>query len=209
MTGGSGLYIDAVCHGIDALPKVDQQVRQNLLEQYEEEGIEGLRQQLKMLDPASYKRVDLQNPKRVLKALEITLTTGKPYSSFLTRKSKQRPFRILKVGVARKREDLYERINKRVEQMIDQGLVEEARSLYPHRHLNALNTVGYKELFSHFEGEISFQEAVRLIKRNTRRYAKRQLTWFSKDKQYIWFQPEEKDRILRYIKEQTEQHGKT
>lgn len=199
MTGGSGLYINALCHGIDALPKVDPGVRENLLEQYEKEGLPGIRQRLRMLDPASYEQVDLKNPKRILKALEITLTTGKPYSSFLTRKRKDRPFHILKIGLTRDRQELYERINQRVDQMIGEGLVEEARPFQGEKHLNALNTVGYKELFSYFNGEISFEEAIRLIKRNTRRYAKRQLTWFARDPEIHWYHPDQKNQIIELI----------
>ena len=197
--GGSGLYINAVCHGIDALPKVDPDVRKNLLDQYEQEGLEGMRQRLKMLDSKSYEQIDLMNPKRILKALEITLTTGKPYSSFLTRQKKQRPFRILKIGLNRQREELYRRINQRVDQMLEEGLLDEARRLYPYKHLNALNTVGYKELFSYFDGDISFPEAIRLIKRNSRRYAKRQLTWFSKDPGIQWFHPQQAQEIMNFI----------
>ncbi|MGM0530288.1 MAG: tRNA (adenosine(37)-N6)-dimethylallyltransferase MiaA [Bacteroidota bacterium] len=200
MTGGSGLYINAVCNGIDALPKADPEIREKLAKQYKEEGIEGIRYQLKLLDPESYHNIDLKNPKRILKALEVTLTTGKPYSSFLTRKKKSRPFNILKIGLKRDRNELYERINKRVDQMIEQGLIEEARELHPHKHLNPLNTVGYKELFDYFEGTISLEEAIRRIKRNTRRYAKRQLTWFARDKEIEWFDPGEKDKILHYIR---------
>lgn len=199
ITGGSGLYINAVCYGIDALPRADPEIRKQLTEKYEKEGIESLRNQLKLLDPEAYKTIDLKNPKRILKALEITLTTGKPYTSFLTRKKKTRPFQMLKIGLKRERNELYEKINKRVDQMLEQGLIEEARRLYPHKHLNPLNTVGYKELFDYFDGNISLEEATRLIKRNTRRYAKRQLTWFARDNEIEWFHPEEKDTILHYI----------
>ena len=202
MTGGSGLYINAVCNGIDALPKADTEIRHKLVKQYEEEGLKGIRNQLKMLDPDSYQTIDLKNPKRILKALEVSLTTGKPYSSFLTRQSKSRPFHILKIGLKRNRNELYNRINKRVDQMIEQGLIEEARELYPYKHLNPLNTVGYKELFDYFEGKISLEEAIRLIKRNTRRYAKRQLTWFARDKEIEWFHPENKDQIMHYIQKE-------
>ncbi len=202
MTGGSGLYINAVCGGIDALPKADQQIREKLVQQYQEEGIESIRNQLKLLDPESYQNIDLKNPKRILKALEITLTTGKPYSSFLTRKKKKRPFHILKIGLKRNRQELYDRINKRVDRMIEEGLIEEARKLYQYKHLNPLNTVGYKESFDYFEGNISFEEAIRLIKRNTRRYAKRQLTWFARDKSMVWFHPDEEVQILDYIQNQ-------
>ena len=199
LTGGSGLYIDAVCGGIDAVPRVDRETREKLTKQYEEEGIERIREQLKEVDPESYQNIDLKNPKRILKALEITLTAGKPYSSFLTRTKKSRPFHIMKIGLHRNRQELYDRINQRVDRMIEEELIEEARALYPYKHLNPLNTVGYKELFEYFEGNISREEAIRLIKRNTRRYAKRQLTWFSRDKSMVWFHPGEEDQILDYI----------
>jgi tRNA dimethylallyltransferase len=201
MTGGSGLYINAVCKGIDALPRVEPGIREQLIEQYNREGIESLRQNLKYLDPVYYKQVDLKNPKRLLKALEITIQTGKPYSSFLTKEKKKRPFNIIKIGLIREREELYERINKRVDQMIEKGLTQEVRELSKHKHLNALNTVGYKELFDYFDGKISFNEAIRLIKRDTRRYAKRQITWFSKDEDLEWFHPDEKNKIVEYIEQ--------
>lgn len=199
MTGGSGLYINAVCDGIDALPRVEPEIRSNLIKKYNEEGIESLRYSLKKLDPASYEKIDLKNPKRILKALEITIQTGKPYSSFLTRKSKKRAFNIHKIGLARDRNELYERINRRVDKMIEQGLLEEVKKLHPYKHLNPLNTVGYKELFEFLEEKISFEEAIRLIKRNTRRYAKRQITWFSRDPEIKWFHPEQKEAIKSYI----------
>lgn len=199
MTGGSGLYIDAVCKGIDELPRIDPQIRNNLLEQYKKEGIESLRQDLKKLDPASYEQVDLKNPKRILKALEVTIMTGIPYSSHLTKPHKKRPFRIVKFGLNRDRSELYRIINHRVDQMINEGLVEEAHELHPHKELNALNTVGYKELFDYFEGKISLERAIELIKRNSRRYAKRQLTWFSRDKEIQWFHPEEKDKLFETL----------
>jgi len=199
MTGGSGLYINAVCEGIDALPRVDPEIRNKLIEQYEKEGIQSLRHDLKKLDPDYYEIADLKNPKRLLKALEITVMTGKPYSSFLTRPKKERPFNILKIGLNKDREELYEAINKRVDKMIDEGLPEEAKELYKHKGANALNTVGYKELFDYFDGNITYQRAIELIKRNTRRYAKRQLTWFSKDEEIEWFHPDEKEKIQQYI----------
>ena len=176
MTGGSGLYINAVCEGIDALPRVDPEIRNKLIEQYENEGIQSLRHDLKRLDPEYYEVADLKNPKRLLKALEITVMTGKPYSSFLTRPKKERPFNILKIGLNKDREELYDNINMRVDEMIDNGLLEEAKKLYKHKGLNALNTVGYKELFEYLDDTITFKRAIELIKRNTRRYAKRQLT---------------------------------
>ncbi|MGC9375245.1 MAG: tRNA (adenosine(37)-N6)-dimethylallyltransferase MiaA [Bacteroidales bacterium] len=199
MTGGSGMYIQAVCDGIDELPAIDTQLRNDLIQKYHEEGIESLRIQLKMLDPESYQKMDLKNPKRILKALEVSIQTGKPYSSFLTRPKKQRPFHILKIGLQRDREELYERINKRVDEMVKEGLIEEARRFFKDRHLNALNTVGYKELFEHFEGKISLTKAIELIKRNSRHYAKRQMSWFSRDKEIFWFHPENKPKIINFI----------
>jgi len=202
MTGGSGLYINAVCQGIDALPRVDQDIRNQLLEQYRNEGIESLRQDLKKVDPEYYQTTDLKNPKRLLKALEISIMTGKPYSSFLTSPDKERPFQIIKIGLNKDRSVLYDTINKRVDQMVAEGLVEEARELHQHKNLNALNTVGYKELFDYFDGNISQSRAIELIKRNTRRYAKRQITWFSRDKDIAWFHPEEKEKIEQHIYQQ-------
>jgi tRNA dimethylallyltransferase len=199
MTGGSGMYINAVCDGIDELPAIDTQLRNDLIQKYNEEGIESLRIQLKMLDPVSYQKMDLKNPKRILKALEVSIQTGKPYSSFLTLPNKQRPFHILKIGLQRDREELYKRINKRVDEMMQDGLVEEARRFFKERHLNALNTVGYKELFEHFEGKISLPEAIELIKRNSRHYAKRQMSWFNRDKEISWFHPENKSKIINFI----------
>jgi len=200
LVGGSGMYIDAVCSGIDDIPTVDPLIRQKLQEQYQNEGIESLRIQLKMLDPKYYDMVDLRNPNRILKGLEISIMTSKPYSSFLTRKKKSRDFSILKIGINLNRDELYVRINKRVDQMMDQGLLEEARNLYPLKELNALNTVGYKELFSYFDGSISLVEAVELIKRNTRRFAKRQVTWFQRDSEITWFNPKKENEILEFVK---------
>jgi tRNA dimethylallyltransferase len=200
MTGGSGMYINAVCDGIDELPTIDQKLREDLIKKYEEEGIESLRLQLKMLDPVSYEKIDLKNPKRVLKALEVSIQTGKPYSSFLTQPKKQRNFNIIKIGLKRDREELYERINLRVDQMVEEGLIEEAKDYYKDRHLNSLNTVGYKELFEHFDGKITKEKAIELIKRNSRHYAKRQISWFSRDKDIVWFHPEKKDEMISYIK---------
>lgn len=207
MTGGSGLYINAVCEGIDALPRVDPEIRNKLIEQYEREGIQSLRQDLKRLDPEYYEMTDLKNPKRLLKALEITIMTGKPYSSFLTRPNKERPFDIMKIGLNRDRQELYDIINRRVDKMINKGLVEEAKALYKHKNLNALNTVGYKELFDYFDGTISYERAIELIKRNTRRYAKRQITWFSRDKEIEWFHPNDQERIKQYILGHTRHPG--
>jgi len=187
MAGGSMLYIDAVCNGIDDIPDTDSIVRNKYLEKFEKEGIEGLRLALHIFDPEYYKHVDLRNPRRIMRALEITETAGRPYSSFLTASKKVRDFRIIKIGITMERERLFERINARVDKMISEGLEEEARSLYKYKGLNALNTVGYRELFSYFDGDISREKAIELIKRNTRHYAKKQITWWSKDPEIHWF----------------------
>ena len=191
MTGGSGLYIDALCKGIDDFPTVDPEIRKTVTGWFENEGIEYLRRQLKMLDPEQYAKTDLRNHKRIMKGIEISLQTGKPYSSFLTAQQRKRPFEIEKIVLNRPREELYERINQRTSLMMDEGLLEEAESLYPYRHLNALNTVGYKELFDYMDGQYNLEKAVELIRRNTRRYAKRQLTWFARDKEMKWMQMDE------------------
>lgn len=199
MTGGSGLYVDAVCWGIDDLPTIDPEVRAYWLSRLNAEGIESLRFELQHLDPEYYKKVDLKNHKRILKALEVCIMTGKPYSHFLTQSQKKRPFNIIKAGLTRPREELYQRINKRVDIMIEQGLVEEARQLYPHRKLNALNTVGYKQLFPYFENHYTLEQAIDLIKRDSRRYAKRQLSWFRRDPEMQWFKPENYNELVDYI----------
>lgn len=199
MVGGSAMYIDAVCKGIDDIPDVDQSVRSKLTLKYKEEGIAGLRLALKLLDPEHYKVVDLKNPKRILRALEICETTGRPYSSFLTKQKRERDFQIIRIGLERPRQELYDRINRRVDKMIDDGLENEARALFDLRHLNALNSVGYREFFDYFEGKISREKAIELIKRNSRRYAKRQMTWWGKDKAIAWFSPEKVPEIIRYI----------
>jgi tRNA dimethylallyltransferase len=199
MTGGSGMYIDAVCNGIDDIPDVDPVVRQKYLNKYKEEGIESLRVSLKLLDPGYYAKADLRNQKRIIRALEICETTGCPYSSFLTNQKRERDFEILKIGIERPREELYRRIDLRVENMVDQGFEEEAKSLYLLRHLNALNSVGYKEFFDFFEGKISHEKAIELIKRNTRRFAKRQITWWGKDKEIHWFYPGNIAEIISFI----------
>ncbi len=200
MCGGSMLYIDAVCKGIDDIPTIDPKLRVALMEQYEREGLASIRQRLKELDPAFYEEVDLNNAKRVIHAVEVCLMAGCPYSALRTNSPKKREFQIIKIGLNRDREDLYERINKRVDLMLDAGLEEEARQLYPLRHLNALNTVGYKELFDYFEGKTDYAEAVRLIKRNSRRYARKQLSWFRRDADIHWFHPTEKDKIITFLK---------
>jgi tRNA dimethylallyltransferase len=206
MTGGSGLYIDAVCNGIDDFPDTDESLRKKLLQSYQNHGIEWLRQELKKSDPEYYKIVDLQNPKRLLRALEVCLTSGKKYSKLRTTPAKQRPFNTLKIAINLPRQELFDRINRRTDQMIEQGLVEEARKLYHYRHVNALNTVGYKELFRYFDGLISLEQAIEDIKTQTRRYAKRQLTWLKKDNSLHWFSPQDTDDIISLIEGQS---GKT
>lgn len=203
MAGGSGLYIDAVCGGIDDLPSVNPLLRKELAAEYRSKGIGWLRDKLHKLDPEHYKVVDTGNPKRMLKAVEISIMAGKPYSAFLTGKKKERDFKIIRTGLNRERTELYDRINARVDEMMENGLKEEARELYPYRHLNALNTVGYKELFEHFDGRISLDRAVEMIKQNSRHYAKRQLTWLGRDKDIKWFHPERYDLILEYIEKET------
>ena len=188
MSGGSMMYIDAVCNGIDDIPTVA------------EEGLPALVQELKELDPEHYSIVDKQNPRRVVHALEICHMTGKTYTSFRTNSKKERPFRILKIGLNRPREELYDRINRRVDQMMADGWLDEARSVYPLRHLNALNTVGYKELFLYFDGTWSLEEALERIKGNTRRYMRKQLTWFKRDPEIHWFTPDETDEIVALVK---------
>lgn len=201
MVGGSTLYINAIYYGIDDLPTVDPGLRAELQAQYQQQGIEFLRLKLKMLDPQYYQRVDLKNPNRLLKAIEICLMTGKPYSSLLTAPVRVRDFQIIKIGLNKAREELFEQINQRVDLMFEEGLLEEARSFLPFKHLNSLNTVGYKELFLHFEGRITLEEAKEQIKKNTRNYAKRQLTWFKRYNDVEWFEPVHKDAILSYLNE--------
>lgn len=189
LTGGSGLYIQAVCSGMDNLPDSEPEIRKELRGKYENEGIEPLQLMLQQLDPEYYEQVDLANPNRLLRALEVCLGTGKPFSSFRKNLPAPRNFKVLKVGLDLPRAELHNRINARVDQMMNDGLLEEAHRFYPLRHLNALKTVGYKELFDHFDGNVSLEEAVEKIKTNTRRYARRQITWFKKDKEFIWCNP--------------------
>lgn len=200
MSGGSMMYIDAVCNGIDDIPTVDDQTRTWMKRRLAEEGLPALVQELKELDPEHYAVVDKQNPRRVVHALEICHMTGKTYTSFRTNSKKERPFRILKIGLNRPREELYDRINRRVNQMMADGWLDEARSVYPLRHLNALNTVGYKELFLYFDGTWPLEEAVERIKGNTRRYMRKQLTWFKRDPEIHWFTPDETDEIVALVK---------
>ena len=199
LVGGSGMYIDAVCKGIDNLPDIDQNIRNSLLKKYENEGIESLRFDLKHLDPEYYEIVDLQNYKRILKALEITIQTGKKYSSFRTLPNKKRDFEIIKIGLQRDREELYNRINLRVDLMMQEGLLDEVKSVYKYKNLNSLNTVGYKEIFPYLDGEYNLERAIELIKRNSRRYAKRQMTWFNRDKSTTWFHPEKSEDIHEFL----------
>ncbi|MBR1469655.1 MAG: tRNA (adenosine(37)-N6)-dimethylallyltransferase MiaA [Prevotella sp.] len=217
MSGGSMMYIDAVCNGIDDIPTVDDETRRWMKQRLADEGLEALVEELRRLDPEHYEVVDRQNPRRVVHALEICHMTGQTYTSFRKGRSPlnpqqstpnnqhptphPRPFNILKIGLNREREELYDRINRRVDQMMAQGLLEEARRVYPLRHLNALNTVGYKELFRHFDGEWSLDEAVERIKGNTRRYMRKQLTWFKRDGSIHWFHPDEEQEIIHFINE--------
>lgn len=199
LTGGSMMYLDAVCNGIDDIPSVDAEVRETLRERLVNGGIDELRNELRLLDSEYYYSADTRNPKRVVHALEVCYTTGRPYSSFLTKERKQRPFHIVKIGLKRERQELFERINSRVDAMMDAGLLDEARRLYPFRHENALNTVGYKELFRFLDGEWELPFAVEKIKKNTRDYAKKQMTWFAHDNEIQWFHPDQKEEIFQII----------
>ena len=199
MTGGSMMYIDAVCDGIDDIPTIDDETRTLMKRRLDEEGLERLCEELKKLDPEYYQMVDKQNPRRVVHALEICTMTGQTYTSFRRREKRERPFRIIKIGLNRPREELYARINQRVDEMMAGGLLEEVKTMYPKRSLNALNTVGYKELFDYIDGRWPLEEAVERIKGNTRRYARKQLTWYKKDDQIRWFHPDEITTIIDYI----------
>ena len=202
LTGGSMMYVDAVCKGIDDIPTVDNETRELMLQRYEEEGLETLCAELKILDPEYYQIVDLKNPKRVIHALEICYMTGKTYTSFRTQKHKERPFRIIQIGLTREREELYDRINRRVDEMMQEGLLEEAKSVYPFKHLNSLNTVGYKEIFNYLDGEWSLDFAIEKIKQNSRIYSRKQMTWFKRNPNIQWFHPEQKEEIMNYINDQ-------
>ena len=201
LSGGSMMYIDAVCNGIDDIPTVDEKTRTLMKRRLAEEGLEKLVEELKRIDPEHYEVVDRQNPRRVVHALEICHMTGQTYTSFRKAEKKQRPFEIIKIGLNREREELYNRINSRVDSMMEQGLLKEAEEMLPYRQANALNTVGYKELFSYFDGIWELDEAVERIKGNTRRYARKQLTWFKRDQQMKWFHPDEQEQIMKYISE--------
>lgn len=203
MAGGSMMYIDAVCNGIDDIPTVDDETRAKLKHRLAEEGLERLCEELKMLDPEHYAIVDKNNPRRVVHALEICHITGQTYTSFRKNERKARQFKIIKIALTRPREIIYERINQRVDQMMANGLLDEAKRLYNHRHLNALNTVGYKEMFAYLDGTWPISEAIERMKGNTRRYARKQLTWFKKDPEMTWFSPDDKDKIIKHV----ERHG--
>lgn len=200
MTGGSMMYIDAICKGIDDIPTVDAETRKMMIERYEQEGLEQLNNELKLLDPEYYSIVDRKNPKRVIHALEICYMTGKPYSSFRTNQAKQRPFEIIKIGLCREREELYQRINCRVDEMIHLGLVAEVEKVKEFRHTNALNTVGYKEIFNYIDGTWDLPTAIDKIKQNSRIYSRKQMTWFKKDETIHWFHPDDIDAILSFVK---------
>lgn len=193
LTGGSMMYIDAICDGIDEMPTIDESLRNDLQELYKREGPDHIRQKLKLLDPIFYNQVDLKNIKRVIHALEVCIMAGRPYSSLRTNNKKQRPFTTIKIGFNRPREELYSRINKRVDEMIEEGLIEEARGFYDKRHLNALNTVGYKELFNYFSGEWTLAQAIDKIKQHSRNYARKQLTWFRRDSSIHWIDLSDKN----------------
>ncbi|MEO6882451.1 MAG: tRNA (adenosine(37)-N6)-dimethylallyltransferase MiaA [Bacteroidia bacterium] len=200
LTGGSGLYIDAVCNGFDEVPEKNNVIRKKLQNELDEKGITYLQSQLEKIDPDYFQQMDTANPQRLIRALEVCLSTGKTYSSFRKKKKKERDFKIVKIALNIPRNELYQRIDKRVNEMMENGLKEEVKKMYPHKNINALQTVGYKEIFEAIENKISMQEAVDLIKQNSRRYAKRQLTWFRKDKEYQWFSPDEEEKIIQYIK---------
>ena len=199
MCGGSMMYVDAVCKGIDNIPTISDEIRREVVERFERDGAEAMREELRRLDPIYYNQVDLKNHKRVIHAVEICLQAGRPYSELRTNSVKQRPFRIVKIGLNLPREQLFDRINRRVEKMIEAGLVDEARRFYPQRHLNSLNTVGYKELFAWMDGTMDYDTAVARIQKNTRVYAKKQLTWYAKDTDMHWFAPSDHQEILKLV----------
>jgi tRNA dimethylallyltransferase len=200
LCGGSGLYIKGVCEGFDEMPEIPAEVRQNLTERYHQEGIEWLQEQMRALDPQALAAMDAMNPHRLIRALEVKLASGRSILSFRTNRKQARPFETVKVGLELPREELYSRIDERVDRMIADGLFEEAHALYPLRHHNALQTVGYQEIFDFIDNRYDLDECVRLLKRNSRRYAKRQLTWFKKDPEYTWFNPLEIDAIISHIR---------
>ena len=202
MTGGSGLFADAVVNGLDEMPQVDPEIRKQLIQEFSEKGLEFLQEEVAKNDPEYFDKVDQKNPQRLMRALEIWRGTGKKFSSFRMKSKKDRPFNVIKIGLERDREELYARIDLRMDQMIAAGLFEEAESLFDKRELNALQTVGYSEIFGYLEGKYDKEEAIRLLKRNSRRYAKRQMTWFKKDESILWFSPDRKDDIVAYLHDQ-------
>ncbi|MGL4327489.1 MAG: tRNA (adenosine(37)-N6)-dimethylallyltransferase MiaA [Tannerellaceae bacterium] len=202
VSGGSMMYIDSLCNGIDDIPSIDPELRKEMVHFYETEGLEALQQRLKELDPVFYEQVDLKNHKRVLHAVEVCIQSGKPYSELRKNKKKERPFQIIKIGLIRDREELYERINLRVDEMMKDGLLEEARLFYPQKHLNSLNTVGYKEMFKYLDGEWTLDFAIEKVKQNSRIYSRKQMTWFKRDQEIKWFHPEHEAEILQYIEDQ-------
>ncbi len=205
LVGGSGLYVDAITKGLDSFPEVDPEIRKQLQEEYHHSGISHLQKQLKQLDPEWYQKIDLQNTHRVMRALEVCIASGVPYSSFLNKPKPKRPFTTIKIGITAERPIIYDRINQRVDIMVKEGLLDEVKSLYPHKTLNALNTVGYKEIFKHMDGEWDLEMAISEIKKNTRRFAKRQLTWFRKDQEINWFDYKATtNSVITFVKEEIE-----
>lgn len=204
LTGGSGMYIDAICKGFDDIPAIDPEIRLGIIKKFEVDGLSYLQEEIENHDPEYYKVVDKQNPQRLMRALEVCLGTRNKFSSYRIKKKVERPFDIIKIVLNREREELYERIDKRMDQMLSNGLLEEVISLYPYKDMNALQTVGYTEIFNYIDGKYPWEETVRLLKRNSRRYAKRQLTWFRKDEQYVWFHPENEEEIIDFINKKIE-----
>lgn len=202
MTGGSGLFADAVVEGMDEIPEIDPKIREEIIQEFEEKGLPFLQSEVALKDPVYFDQVDRQNPQRLMRALEVCRGTGKPFSSFRVKAKQKRNFKTIKIGLELDRAELYERIDQRMDQMIAAGLFEEADSLFGKRHLNALQTVGYSEIFGFLEGKYDKEEAIRLLKRNSRRYAKRQLTWFKRDETITWFQPSQEKEILKFLKDQ-------
>ncbi|WP_075350845.1 tRNA (adenosine(37)-N6)-dimethylallyltransferase MiaA [Algoriphagus marinus] len=202
MTGGSGLFADAVVNGLDEMPTIESRIREQVIEDYQEKGIAFLQSEVQKMDPDYFEVVDQLNPQRLMRALEVIRGTGRPFSSFRIKKKVDRPFKVIKIGLERPRPELYERIEKRMDQMIQAGLFDEADALFGKRHLNSLQTLGYTEIFDFLEGKYDRAEAIRLLKRNSRRYAKRQLTWFKKDPDIKWFNPENQVDILNFISDQ-------
>lgn len=202
MTGGSGLFADAIANGLDEMPDVAPEIRAEIIKEYEEKGLAFLQEEIATNDPEYFETVDQKNPQRLMRALEIWRGTGKKFSSFRVKSKKERPFEVIKIGLERNRKELYARIDLRMDQMIAAGLFDEADALFGKRHLNALQTVGYSEIFGFLEEKYDKEEAIRLLKRNSRRYAKRQMTWFKKDEEIRWFSPENQDEILAYLEDQ-------